>query len=264
MIQVRESTMIQGLNVFRDFFTGFEDRYTLIGGVACYLSMEDAGIDFRATKDLDIVLSAEALDAEFAQQFWAFVKAAGYEHQEKSTGEKQFYRFSKPTQPNYPVMLELFSRRPDAVFLEGEATLTPIPVDEDVSSLSAILLDDDYYRCIQQGKTLVDGVPILSVDYIIPFKMRAFCDLTKRKAEGAQVDAKNIKKHKNDVLKIAQLLSPAQTVFVSDAIKAHMKEFILAIKDEPMEMKSLGLAGFTLEGILKVLVSVYDLDLEQQ
>ena len=256
--------MIQGLHVFRDFFTGFEDRYTLIGGVACYLSLAEADIDFRATKDLDIVLSAEALDAEFAAKFWAFVKAAGYEHQEKSTGEKQFYRFSKPSEPNYPYMLELFSRKPDAVFLEGEVTLTPIPVDEDVSSLSAILLDDDYYHCIQAGKTIVDGVPILSADYIIPFKMRAFCDLTKRKAEGAQVDAKNIKKHKNDVLKIAQLLSPPQTVVVSDVIKVHIKEFILAIKDEPVEMKNLGLAGFTLEGILEVLVSVYDLDLEQQ
>ena len=161
-------------------------------------------------------------------------------------------------------MLELFSRKPDAVFLEGKVTLTPIPVDEDVSSLSAILLEDDYYHCIQAGKTIVDGVPILSADYIIPFKMRAFCDLTKRKAEGAQVDAKNIKKHKNDVLKIAQLLSSAQTIVVSDVIKVHMKEFILAIKDEPVEMKNLGLAGFTLEGILEVLVSVYDLDLEQQ
>lgn len=256
--------MIQGLHIFRDFFTGFEDRYTLIGGVACYLSMEDAGIDFRATKDLDIVLSAESLDAEFAAKFWAFVKAAGYEHQEKSTGEKQFYRFGKPTDSNYPYMLELFSRRPDTVFLEGEATLTPIPVDEDVSSLSAILLNDDYYRCIQQGKTLVDGVPILSVDYIIPFKMRAFCDLTKRKAEGAQVDTKNIKKHKNDVLKIAQLLSPAQTVVVSAAIKEHMKEFILAIKDEPVDMKSLDLAGLTLENILTVLGNVYGLDWAQE
>ncbi|MES2822930.1 MAG: hypothetical protein V4732_04965 [Pseudomonadota bacterium] len=256
--------MIQGLNIFRDFFTGFEDRYTLIGGVACHLSMEEAGIDFRATKDLDIVLSAEVLDADFVARFWAFVKAAGYEHQEKSTGEKQFYGFSKPTEKNYPYMLELFSRKPDAVFLEDEATLTPVPVDEDVSSLSAILLDDDYYHCIQLGKTLVDGVPILSVDYIIPFKMRAFCDLSYRKEQGAQVDAKNIKKHKNDVLKIAQLLSPAQTVAVSDAIKGHMKEFILAIKGEPVDMKILGLVGITLENILAVLENVYGLSLKQE
>ena len=76
--------MIQGLEVFSEYFKGFEDRYTLIGGVACYLNMEDADIDFRATKDLDIVLSTEALDAEFVQKFWNFVKEGGYEHQEKA------------------------------------------------------------------------------------------------------------------------------------------------------------------------------------
>ena len=72
--------MIQGLDTFKAFFKGYEDRYTLIGGVACYLSMEEAGLDFRATKVLDIVLCVEALDAEFAQRFWGFVKAGEYEH----------------------------------------------------------------------------------------------------------------------------------------------------------------------------------------
>jgi hypothetical protein len=47
---------IQGLDKFSEYFKGFEDRYTLIGGVACYLNLTQAGIDFRATKDLDIVL----------------------------------------------------------------------------------------------------------------------------------------------------------------------------------------------------------------
>ena len=28
--------MIQGLNTFKAFFEGYEDHYTLIGGVACY------------------------------------------------------------------------------------------------------------------------------------------------------------------------------------------------------------------------------------
>lgn len=30
--------------------------------------------------------------------------------------------------------------------------LTPLPIDEDISSLSAILLDDDYYEFLKQGK----------------------------------------------------------------------------------------------------------------
>jgi hypothetical protein len=32
----------------------------LIGGTACIVIMQEAGLDFRATKDLDIVLYVEA------------------------------------------------------------------------------------------------------------------------------------------------------------------------------------------------------------
>lgn len=252
--------MIQGLSTFRDFFKGFEEHYTLIGGVACHLSMEQAGIDFRATKDLDIVLAAEALNVDFAKRFWEFVKAGGYAFQEKSSGEKHFYRFSKPNNLDFPVMLELFSRQPEGVVLDGDATLTPIPVDETISSLSAILLDQNYYQCIQIGRTIIDGVAVLSVEYLIPFKMRAFQDLTVRREQGGSVDARHIKKHKNDVLKIAQLLSPGQIVALPEQIKLHMCEFIEAIKDEPFDMKSLGLQGITLASILDLLRQVYGLE----
>ena len=66
--------MVKGMKRFREHFAGFEDRYVLIGGAACDLAMEDAGLNFRATKDLDIVLCIEALDAAFVKAFWAFVK----------------------------------------------------------------------------------------------------------------------------------------------------------------------------------------------
>jgi hypothetical protein len=251
--------MIPGLDTFKAFFEGYEEHYTLIGGVACYLSMKDAGLNFRATKDLDIVLCTEALDAEFAHKFWDFVKAGEYEHQEKSTGDRQFYRFTKPGNKDYPVMLELFSRKPEDVLLEGEADLTPIPVDEEVSSLSAILLDDGYYQCIQEGKEILDGVSILKVEYIIPFKMKAWSDLNERKESGEKVDSKNIKKHKNDVLKISQLLSPAQRVEVSDSIKDDMRAFIAGISDNIIDMKSLGLTELTLVQITDSINAIYRL-----
>ena len=93
--------------------------------------MTGAGLAFRATKDLDIVLYVEALDNAFVQAFWEFVRAGGYEVQEKSTGEKQFYRFQKPTNANFPFMLELFSRQPDVLQVTEGSHLTPLPVDED-------------------------------------------------------------------------------------------------------------------------------------
>lgn len=249
--------MIQGLDKFREFFQGLENHFTLIGGVACHLSMEEAGIDFRATKDLDIVLAAEVLNAEFVQRFWAFVREGNYQIQEKSSGEKQFYRFSKPSNPNYPAMMELFSRALDGVTLEGDATLTPIPMDEDVSSLSAILLDENYYRCIQEGRMQIDGIPVLSPAYLIPFKMKAFLDLSARRAAGGKVDSRNITKHRNDVIRIAQLLSPAQNVIVPDEIKQHMHEFIAAIKDDAIDMKSLGINGVSVGQAVDLLRRVY-------
>lgn len=49
--------MVRGLDLFRDWFAAYTDQYLLIGGTAASLTMEDAGLPYRATKDLDIVLS---------------------------------------------------------------------------------------------------------------------------------------------------------------------------------------------------------------
>mgnify|MGYP000521783331 CR=1 FL=1 len=61
--------MIKGLDKFREHFAGFADRYVLIGGAAADLVMDEAGVDFRVTKDFDIVLCVEALDTSFADAF---------------------------------------------------------------------------------------------------------------------------------------------------------------------------------------------------
>jgi len=42
--------------------------------------MTEEGLDFRATKDIDLVLIIEAVDANFGKKFWEYVKQTGYEH----------------------------------------------------------------------------------------------------------------------------------------------------------------------------------------
>lgn len=185
--------MVKGLDVFREHFKDYQESYVLIGGVACYMTMDEAGVEFRATKDLDIVLCAEALNTAFIAHFWEFVKAGAYQNQQKGTGDKQFYRFDRPATAGYPFMLELFSREPYQITLTDDAHLTPLPAEEDISSLSAILLDDDYYQCIQNGRVVIDDVPILGTEFILPFKAKAWFDLSQRKAAGERVDSKAIK-----------------------------------------------------------------------
>ena len=250
--------MVKGLDYFREYFKDFQDSYTLIGGVACDLAMAEAGIDFRATKDLDIVLCTEVLDSAFVAKFWEFVKEGGYEHKEKSTGDKQFYRFNKPSNPEFPFMLELFSRKPDELILEDDSELTPIPVDEDVSSLSAILLDDDYYQCIEDGRLIIDGVSILGPEYILPFKAKAWLDLSNRKAAGKAVDSKQIKKHRNDVFRVFVLLSPEQRVDVADGVKNDMQTFIDAMPNEQgLDINNFGINNSSLDDVLQNLMIIY-------
>jgi hypothetical protein len=250
--------VVKGLDYFREYFKDFQDSYTLIGGVACDLAMAEAGIDFRATKDLDIVLCTEVLDSAFVAKFWEFVKEGGYEHKEKSTGDKQFYRFNKPSNPEFPFMLELFSRKPDELFLEDDSELTPIPLDEDVSSLSAILLDDDYYQCIEDGRLIIDGVSILGPEYILPFKAKAWLDLSNRRAAGEAVDSKQIKKHRNDVFRVFVLLSPEQRVDVANGVKNDMQKFIDAMPNEQgLDINNLGINNSSLDDVLQNLMIIY-------
>ena len=70
--------MVVGIDRFREHFAGHEDEYVLIGGAACDVIFADAGLAFRATKDLDVVLCVEVVNAEFATALLGFIEAGGY------------------------------------------------------------------------------------------------------------------------------------------------------------------------------------------
>ena len=76
--------MVKGLDVLQEHFAAHSDQFILIGGTAATLVMEQAGLDFRATKDLDIVLHIEALTPAFGTTFWTFIETGGYEIREAS------------------------------------------------------------------------------------------------------------------------------------------------------------------------------------
>lgn len=48
--------MVTGIKSFKEWFKGNEEQYTIIGGTACDILMTEDGLDFRATKDIDLVL----------------------------------------------------------------------------------------------------------------------------------------------------------------------------------------------------------------
>lgn len=236
---------IRGLDVFGEHFREFRDQYVLIGGVASWLTMDEAGQSFRATKDLDIVLVIEALNPEFVGAFWEFVRAGGYAIQQvgEVDGKRPvFYRFQHPENEAYPAQLELFSRSPDGIEQPEDATLTPIPTDESVSSLSAILLDDPYYHFLLEGRHSNEQLTFIGADRLIPLKAHAWLDLSARKEAGEQVDSKNIKKHRSDVLKLSGQLTD-DPIALPESIQNDMRVFVDRLAKEEIDLKSIGLKG---------------------
>ena len=166
--------MIKGFNSFKEWFAGYEEHYVVIGGMACDLLFDEVEADFRVTKDVDMVLLVEALNVDFGLRFWEYIRHAEYNNRYRSNGTPEYYRFINPKSSEYPVMIELFSRRLEGISLPSGAVLTPLPVEENISSLSAILLDDDYYNFLNTGVRVVEGIPILQATHLIPFKAKAF------------------------------------------------------------------------------------------
>lgn len=137
-----------------------------------------------------------------------------------------FYRFQKPTDPNFPAMLELFSRTPDLISpLQVGSRLTPVPLHDDIASLSAILLDDDYYAFILAARRDFLGMPYVGEECLIPMKALAWMELRTRKAAGESVDSRNINKHLRDVLALSQVLTAESRFSVSQRILEHIDRF---------------------------------------
>lgn len=249
--------MVTGIDSFREWFKGYENHYVIIGGTACDILMSEGGLLFRATKDIDMVLIVEAIDHEFGKKIWDYIKEAGYRSCNRSSGNPQFYRFSYPRSDKYPAMIELFARKLDIIKLPEDAVLTPLPLDDELSSLSAILLDKDYYNFMKNGKVIVDGVSVLEPMHIIPFKAKAWLDLTNRKNNGEHVDSKNIRKHKNDVFRLSDLVDVDAKIPVSKGVYEDIFDFINRMDGEEIDVNQLGIKNKTKEQILEELRNIY-------
>jgi len=248
--------MVTGLDLFATHFAEYSDQYVLIGGSAAALLMQSLGAEFRATKDLDIVLLVESLHAEFANAFWDFIRKGGYQYQQKSSGKRIVYRFQKPSTEGYPFMLELFSRTHDLVHIPETSTLTPIPMPEEASSLSAILMHPAYYNFVKQHRLFIQQLPLIDAAALIALKAIAYADLTQRKRNGETIDSRDIRKHKNDIYRLYPILNLSQGCPVETSIHLDLQNAFQTLAQDPVDLKSLGLAEFSPAEILQNL-SIY-------
>lgn len=243
--------MVKGLDIFHNYFSEYTDQYVLIGGAACSISFAEQEMDFgRTTKDLDMVLIVEAQTKEFGDRFWRFITDGGYRNKARSNGKPQFYRFDKPIDSRFPKMIELFAR--NEFILESGAMLTPIHIDDSVSSLSAILLNDAYYQALLQGRYVIDGLSVLRPEWLIPFKAKAWLDLRKK----IDADSADVKKHRNDIIRLASELMMEKCT-LPEEIRNDMKLFIDEFYVSEAELKSLRIRGVRPDDIKEALINIY-------
>ena len=231
--------MVNGMESFIEKFRDYTDCYTVIGGTASDILMSEAGVEFRRTKDIDMILIMEARYQEFAKVFWEYIKEGGYKCGWKNSDQAHFYRFTEP-RSGYPVMIELFSREPDYIKQVPEG-IVPLHIDDDTSSLSAIMLNDDYYQFMLAGRKTVNGISVLDVEYLIPFKMYAWLDLKDRKAGGEHVNEKDLKKHKYDVFRLLQIADRSKQVTITGLVREKTERFLREIAEEEIPFEQLHL-----------------------
>ena len=128
-------------------------------------------------------------------------------------------------------MIELFSILPEYP-LKKEGRETPLHFDED-ASLSALLLDKDYYNILVHEKESIQGYSVLSNRGLIIFKAKAWLDMRERSATGTQGLSKAIKKHLNDITRLTALLVGSEklsNITSSDTVKADMHRFVIELE----------------------------------
>lgn len=249
--------MVAGLDRWREYFSEYKDKYVLIGGAACNLLEEELDMNPRATKDLDLILVVEALTPDFGARLWDFIKHANYSNRNKSENEHkhEYYRFTNPQDKTYPKQIELFARNTGILNLPADAHLEPISLGENLSSLSAILMDDDYYSFTIEHSRLLENIHIANPEALICLKAKAYIEMIEREDKGESVDNKNIEKHKKDIFRLVAMLPMDSHFNLPDKLKIDMAVFIQKIGDLPNSdfLKSAGLGGLNVEELFELL-----------
>lgn len=258
---------MKGIEKIRQFLGEYKGNYVIIGGTACNLNLEEANLQGRATKDIDMIVVCEAITPEYLRSFWDFIKAGGYTTawQVKTDEESHrcFYRFVDPKDIDFPKYIELFSRKPDSIQLSEDSHLVHIPVSDYLSSFSAILMDDDYYGYAVNHAVELDGVQAINQDALIVLKIKAYLNNIARKEAGQRVQSDDIDKHKRDVYRMVYLLTPEDHFEAPESIRQDISRFLTAIERDPINTKAIsknmGVPEITQEQFIEIIRSAYSL-----
>lgn len=123
-------------------------------------------------------------------------------------------------------MIELLSRS-DLVEVPVGQKIVPVDPGDGLSSLSAVLLDEAYYKLILENRSVTNsGLPAVTPDALLLLKARAHLNLLADKESGKAVRDRDILKHRNDIFHLAYLLDDSVVIQLPETIAADLERFL--------------------------------------
>ena len=90
-------------------------------------------------------------------------------------------------------------------------------------------------------------------------KAKAHLDLLQRKNSGVHVNSDDVKKHKRDVFRLFQILTPESSVDLPESIAQDLSQFLDLMTQEPPDIINLGIKTTPLEEVISRLRKTYNL-----
>jgi hypothetical protein len=241
-----------GLNHFEEYFKDFRESYVVVGGFATLMLLEKQLEGHgKVTQDIDLVLLTTA-SVKMAQKIKAYVREGEYTIQKGQKDNFSYYRFVNPKVESFAKEIELFAVNDYALLLDEGQRIIPIDPEEGLYSLSAIILDHEYFEMIKNNIDNSNRVPCTNTLATIMLKISAFYDLKSRGDD-------KWKKHRRDILKLVLLLTGEEHLELNGRMVEDVELFMehLATLDDKMIKNITSMVGIRQSDIYEALSGVF-------
>lgn len=241
-----------GLNHFEEYFKDFRESYVVVGGFATLMLLEKQLEGHgKVTQDIDLVLLTTA-SVKMAQKIKAYVREGEYTIQKGQKDNFSYYRFVNPKVESFAKEIELFAVNDYALLLDEGQRIIPIDPEEGLYSLSAIMLDHEYFEMIKNNIDNSNRVPCTNTLATIMLKISAFYDLKSRGDD-------KWKKHRRDILKLVLLLRGEEYLELKGRMIKDVELFMehLAMLDDKMIKNITSMMGIRQSDIYEALSGVF-------
>lgn len=244
-------------NTLQLFLGKHKKNYFIIGGHATAYNLKLQGIDFRVTRDYDIVLISEVNDESFADDLSNFLKIGQYLYGYRNSDNKRIaYRFESPKKENYPEIIVFFVE--EGKHMQSlDNRFAKLDITYDDSKISAMVLSKDIYTFAKNHVIEINGLMFEDLSGLIALKSYAYfenLELYNLK----KVNSDSYKKHLRDIVKIIGAM-PQEDIHkingLPDTLKKSIEKIIDVVAKSKNLLKDYSLNEQIVVSVLKTLIN---------